>query len=333
MSIVPDGVRRRILLPLALTALVAPAAVVTAPASSAAPVGAPSGIAAAAAHHPFGFAALNGGTTGGGTAAPVTVTSGSALSAALSGTGAKVVRIRGLLTVSGMLRVPSNTTVEGIGAGSGIRGGGLTVRQARNVVIRNLVFRDAADDSINIEQSTNVWVDHNDLANGYDGLIDVKRGSDYVTVSWNHLHDHDKAALLGHSDDNGAEDRGKLRVTYEHNWFEGTGQRHPRVRFGNPVHVVNNLYTNIGSYGVASTEGAGVLVENNVFENVRDPFHRGEGDSGPGGLAARGNLLTGSGAGQAGGSVAAIPYPYWAQAASGVKTFVQQWAGTGRVGP
>jgi pectate lyase len=32
----------------------------------------------------------------------------------------------------------------------------------------------------------------------------------------------------------------RLRVTYYANWFDGTTQRHPRVRFGNPVHVVNN---------------------------------------------------------------------------------------------
>ena len=58
-----------------------------------------------------------------------------------------------------------------------------------NVIIRNLVFRNASDDSINVQMfSHHVWIDHNDLAQGYDGLIDIKRGSSYVTVSWNHLH-------------------------------------------------------------------------------------------------------------------------------------------------
>ena len=96
-------------------------------------------------------------------------------------------------------------------------------------------------------------------------------------------------------------------MTYHHNWFDGTNQRHPRVRFGNPVHVYNNYYSNNGGYGVASTEGAGVLVEGNYFENTEDPYHLGEGDSGPGTLVARNNHFVNSGAGQAGGSVGEHP--------------------------
>jgi pectate lyase len=282
---------------------------------------------------PVGWATQNGGTTGGGGAAATTVTSASALTAALAGTNPKVIRISGLISVSGMLRVNSNTTIQGAGSGSGITGGGFTLNGARNVILQNLVFRDASDDSINVEGgSTNVWIDHNDLAEGNDGLIDIKRASDFITVSWNRLHDHDKSMLLGHSDSNGSQDRGHLRVTYHHNWFEGTGQRHPRVRFGNPVHVYNNFYDGVTSYGVASTEEAGVLVERNYFEDVEDPFHLGEGSSDPGSLVARDNHFVNSGTGQAGGSVAAVPYSYPADAASSVKSVVTAGAGTGRLG-
>ena len=100
---------------------------------------------------------------------------------------------------------------------------------------------------------TNVWVDHNSFTNGYDGAVDIKRGSDFVTVSWNRIFGHDKSMLLGHTDDNASQDVGHLRVTYHHNWFDGSGTRHPRVRFGNPVHVYNNYYFN-NEYGVASTD-------------------------------------------------------------------------------
>jgi pectate lyase len=68
-------------------------------------------------------------------------------------------------------------------------------------------------------------------------------------------------------------------VTYHRNWFDGTNQRSPRVRFGNPVHVYNNYYGGVGDYGVASTMEGCVIVEGNYFENTDDPFHRGEGDS------------------------------------------------------
>jgi pectate lyase len=103
------------------------------------------------------------------------------------------------------------------------------------------------------------------------------------------------------------------------------------VRFGNPVHVLNNFYSNIGSYGVASTKNAGVLVEGNSFENVSDPFHLGEASSPAGTLVARNNLLVNSGAGQTGGSVASIPYSYTVDSPSSVKGIVTAGAGVGHI--
>jgi pectate lyase len=277
-----------------------------------------------------GWATQGGGTTGGGNAGTTTVTSAAALTTAAAGTNATVIRVSGTINCTGMLRVGSNKTILG-NAGATIAGCGLNVSNASNVIIRNLTFRNWGDDAINVQYSTRVWIDHNTLSNGYDGAIDVKRASDYVTISWNRIFSHDKSMLLGHSDDNGAEDRGHLRVTYHHNYFDGTNQRHPRVRFGNPVHVYNNFYRSVGGYGVASTEGAGVLVEGNYFENTSDPFHLGEADSGPGTLVARNNFFSGSGSGQQGGSVASIPYSYGLDAAANVKSIVTNGAGAGKI--
>ncbi|GIF14146.1 pectate lyase family protein [Actinoplanes teichomyceticus] len=290
--------------------------------------------ASAAESSPVGFASLNGGTSGGSSSTVVTVTTASALKSALSSSTSQTVRVSGLISISGMYTVASNKTVIGVGSGSGITGGGLNLSGVRNVIIRNLVFRNAGDDSINVQSgTTNVWIDHNDLADGYDGLIDIKRGSDFITVSWNHLHDHDKSMLLGHSDDNGSQDIGHLRVTYVHNWFDGTNQRHPRVRFANPVHVLNNYYSNVGSYGVASTENAGVLVERNYFENVAHPTVTQTGDSAEGNLRVLNNYLVNSGAEEVrnGAGVAAIPYSYTPEANNKVKATVTAGAGTGRI--
>lgn len=278
-----------------------------------------------------GWSTQNGGTTGGGSAGSTTVTSASALTSALGSSSAAVIRVSGTISCSGMLRVRSNKTIIG-NAGATIAGCGLNVNGDRNVIIRNLNFRNWNDDAINVQESaTNIWIDHNSFSNGYDGAVDIKRGSDFVTVSWNRVFSHDKSMLLGHSDDNGGQDRGHLRVTYHHNYFDGSTQRHPRVRFGNPVHVYNNYYRSNSGYGVASTEGAGVLVEANSFEGVSDPFHLGEGDSGPGTLVARNNLLVNSGSGQTGGSVASIPYSYTADAAGNVKSLVTANAGAGKI--
>lgn len=289
------------------------------------------GAARLVAGQPTGWATQGGGTTGGGGASATTVTSASALVTAAAGTNPAVIRVSGTISCSDMLRVGSNKTILG-NPGATIAGCGLHVRRASNVIIQNLTFRGWNDDAISIEESTRVWIDHNTLSNGYDGAIDIKRASDYVTVSWNHIFNHDKAMLLGHSDNNAAQDTGHLRVTYHHNRLEGV-QRNPRVRFGNPVHVYNNYYNANSGYGVASTENAGVLVEGNSFENVPDPFHRGEGSSDPGNLVARGNHLVGSGAGDQGGSVAAIPYSYSMDSAAGVKSVVIAGAGAGKINP
>jgi pectate lyase len=230
-----------------------------------------------------------------------------------------------------MTKVASNKTIVGVGTAGRITGSGLNLSRVNNVIIQNLTFTGSNDDAINVEYSTNVWIDHNTISGAYDGAVDIKRASNNITVSWNRTHNQNKNMLLGHSDSNGSEDTGKLKVTYVNNWFDGTNQRNPRVRFGNPVHVLNNYFSDIGDYGVASTENAGVLVEGNYFENTDDPYHLGEGDSGPGSLVARNNHFVNSGSGQAGGSVAAIPYSYTAQSASTVKATVTAGAGAGKI--
>ena len=187
-----------------------------------------------------GWATQGGGTTGGGSAATTTVTSSSALSSAVSGTTARVVRVSGTISCSGMITVGSNKTILG-NSGATIAGCGLNVSNASNVIIRNISFRDWNDDAINVQYSTRVWIDHNSFTNGYDGAVDVKRASDYVTVSWNRVYGHDKSMLLGHSDDNAGEDRGHLRVTYHHNWFDGSGTAAPAGALRQPGARVQQL--------------------------------------------------------------------------------------------
>ncbi|KAA0938739.1 MULTISPECIES: pectate lyase family protein [Streptomyces] len=283
---------------------------------------------AAAAAAPIGFGA---GTTGGAGGSTVTVTNASAFKTAVQSSAATIVRVNGTIALTEMTKVASNKTIVGVGTAGKITGSGLNVASVSNVIIQNLTFSGSNDDAINVQYSTKVWIDHNDISGAYDGAVDIKRASTNITVSWNRTHNQDKNMLLGHSDDNSGEDTGKLKVTYDHNWFDGTNQRNPRVRFGNPVHVLNNYFSNIGSYGVASTENAGVLVEANYFENTDDPYHLGEGSSDAGSLVARNNHLVGSGSGQTGGSVASIPYSYTAQSASTVKATVTAGAGVGKI--
>ncbi|MFF3444102.1 polysaccharide lyase family 1 protein [Streptosporangium sp. NPDC002721] len=299
-------------------------------------------LAAACTGTPTGFATVNAlgqnGTTGGLGGPVVTVTTAAALKDYVGRPGPYVIQVSGRIQVSGMLTVVANKSILGVGTTAEITGGGLqlgsTTRPGNNVIIRNIRFTGAEDDSISVtNKAHHVWIDHNDLSDGYDGLLDIKRESDFVTVSWNHFHHHSKAALLGHSDNYPA-DVGKLRVTYHHNFFDGTDQRHPRVRFAEPVHVLNNYYRNNALYGVASTENAGVLVEGNYFENVAHPIYVGYDKSGPGRVVERNNRYVGSGTPQTAGTVVEprTYYQYTVDDPATVPATVSAGAGVGKIG-
>ncbi|PIM52466.1 hypothetical protein CS062_14535 [Roseateles chitinivorans] len=205
-----------------------------------------------------------------------------------------------------VVKVPSNTTIVGVVPDAGFDGGSLMLEKVSQVILRNLRFSDAYDffpawdpndnghgewnseyDTVSLREATHVWVDHCAFDDGarpdpaepvvlgqrmqrHDGLLDITRRSDFVTVSWNVFRRHDKTMLIGGGDGH-RDDRGHLRVTLHHNLWEQVKERTPRVRYGQ-VHVVNNLYlaTPGGDYPYAYSIGAGlesqVLSEANAWE-------------------------------------------------------------------
>jgi pectate lyase len=201
------------------------------------------------------------------------------------------------------INVSRNTTIVGLDDDAQIRGANLRLDGVDNVIIRNITFQDAYDcfpqwdptdsstgnwnsqyDNIWVRGATHVWVDHSAFNDGdnpdsaqplyfdrpyqvHDGELDITNAADLVTVSWNRFTDHDKVMLIG-SSDSATADRGKLRVTLHHNLFENTGQRTPRVRFGQ-VHVYNNYYVIANTDSYVYSWGVGVeskiYAENNYF--------------------------------------------------------------------
>jgi pectate lyase len=242
--------------------------------------------AAAASTTVHGYAAISGeghgATTGGAGGATVTVSSLSALESAAASSATETIEVSGLFSGSGEVSVASNKTIIGLGSNSGLTGIGLKFKGVHNDIVQNMnishVTAASGDgDAIHIETSDHIWVDHNtlfsDMNHGkdyYDGLLDVTHAGDYVTVSWNYFHDHYKVSLVGHSDNNGAQDTGHLHVTYDHNYFQNFDSRTPSLRFGTG-HVYDNYFSN-GITGVDSRDGAQMLVQNNVFRNVGTPI-------------------------------------------------------------
>ncbi|MCX4579742.1 pectate lyase [Streptomyces sp. NBC_01571] len=130
---------------------------------------------------PIGFGA---GTSGGGSASAVTVTTLDAFETAVTGSTAKVVRVSGLISLGGQVDVGSNTTVLGVGSSSGFTGGGLRLKKVTNVVVRNLDISKpvAPSGGVTVQASTKVWIDHNSFSadrdhdkDYYDGLLDITK--------------------------------------------------------------------------------------------------------------------------------------------------------------
>ncbi|HWS34532.1 MAG TPA: pectate lyase [Actinoplanes sp.] len=290
----------------------------------------PAGGPAAAAD---GFAT---GTTGGVAGPTVVVDTTDELLDAIDTVGPLVIQVSGTIAITSKQGVRPDKTIVGIGSNPTITGGGLDFYRSSNVIVRNLTFVGAEDDAINVgQQSHHIWIDHNTFVSPVDGSIDIVRGADYVTVSWNHFAGTDKSMLIGHSDGASSTDVGHLKVTIHHNWFDGSRQRHPRVRFGEPVHVYNNWFDGNELYGVASTMNAGVILEGNNFTGVPHPCHStgGYADSGPGRLVQRNNVFASSGPCEAGGTVVepSTYYTYTVDPPASVPSLVQVGAGAGRV--
>jgi len=321
----PHPLSRRAVLAAAASAALATAVGLTLPQS-----------AGAAESAPVGFGA---GTTGGGSATAVTVSTLDAFKTAVTGNTAKVVRVNGLISLSGQVDVGSNTTVLGVGSSSGFTGGGLRLKKVTNVVVRNLNISKPLkpSDGITVQASTKVWIDHNSFSadrdhdkDYYDGLLDINHGSDYVTVSWNTFKDHFKGSLVGHSDNNASEDTGHLRVTYHHNYFSNVYSRIPSLRFGTG-HFYDN-YVVGAETAVHSRMGAQMLVENNVFRSTPVAVTTSRDSDEDGYANLRGNDLGGAATeiSQV-GTFTTPPYSYTAEPASSVVTSVTSGAGAGKL--
>jgi pectate lyase len=200
--------------------------------------------------------------------------------------------------------VPADTTIVGIGKDAGFKGANLMIKGVDNVIVRNLRFESALDcfpqwdptdtavgnwnseyDDVTVYGGTHVWMDHNTFTDGdhpdsslpsyygriyeqHDGELDIVKGSDLVTASWNVFEDHDKTTLIGNSDGaaTAAVDRGHLRVTLHHNLYRNVLERAPRVRFGKVDSYDNHFVAGDGyvySYGIGMESQ--LVAEHNAF--------------------------------------------------------------------
>jgi pectate lyase len=197
----------------------------------------------------------------------VTVSTYADLKMYAESTTASVIRVQGTIANGangGKVSIKSNKTIVGVGSTAFLNGVGLEIASSDNVIIQNLrmtmmgvttrvdtpgVYTSSDDEGLPAIQvnggdvisisgtSKNIWIDHCELYNEdpavqtnhdlYDGLIDVKGQTGFITISWCYLHDHHKGGLVGASDTDLYDDR---KITFHHNDYNKVVLRIPIYR-------------------------------------------------------------------------------------------------------
>ncbi|MER5737173.1 MULTISPECIES: pectinesterase family protein [unclassified Streptomyces] len=281
----------RALLAGALLAALAPAL----PARAAGPAE-PAGTAAATAgtgtdrwsDTAHGFASLAGGTTGGAGGEVVTVTDAVALARYAAAPEPYVIQVSGSLTLQPFgteVTVASDKTILGLGDTAELVHGGLHLNPGtHNVIIRNLTIRDTAVegdwdckntdyDGIQMDSVHHVWIDHNRFSRICDGQLDIRKDSEYVTVSYNRFEDNNKTFGIGWTPNV------RTQITIDHNLFAHTKQRNPSADNVAYAHLYNNHLTAqndpadpVWTYGNWSRGRTKMVIENSYYEDVQHPF-------------------------------------------------------------
>ena len=242
-------------------------------------------------------------TTGGGSVAAMDVNSMTAMQAAIdaySGSGGLVLRYTGTFNFSSIpdpctqwnlgaqtVEIKKKNDITILGTDASAANFGIHIASsASNIIVRNMTLGllpgGGNADAISLEGMsggvpTNIWIDHNELFSSmavcagagdssFDGLIDIKKGADKVTVSYNYLHDHHKVSLNGYSET----DTAVRHVTFHHNIFQNVGSRTPQQRAGFS-NLLNNYFNQIETSGVNVRIGGYSLIEGNYFENAQNP--------------------------------------------------------------
>ncbi|MFK4068434.1 pectinesterase family protein [Streptomyces sp. NPDC029674] len=197
------------------------------------------------------------------------------------------------------IKVASDKTIVGAGTSGQIVGGGFFLGQGvHNVIIRNLTIRDSYEgtwndkdhdwDAIQMDGAHHVWIDHNDLRHMADGLIDSRKDTTNVTVSWNRLSDNNKTFGIGWTENATAD------LTIHHNWFRETEQRNPSTDNVAHAHLYNNFLQDDPGTGVTSSYGnyargrTKMVLENSYFQGVNNPVTK----DGTAALVQRGNVFS-----------------------------------------
>ncbi|SHK24841.1 right-handed parallel beta-helix repeat-containing protein [Fibrobacter sp. UWB12] len=171
------------------------------------------------------------------------------------------------------LRIKSDKTVDGRGRDIRITGMGVLTNESSNLIFENLTFTAPAITAhdttsrraLSIHNRTHhVWVDHCTFEEYPLILVDVKRGSNAVTLSWNRFENAQSGILFGLEPDIFIDSAQTL--TLHHNYFSNLELRGVLARRGK-IHAYNNFIYGVGDAGMECSDYAACYIEGNVYNN------------------------------------------------------------------
>ena len=116
-----------------------------------------------------------------------------------------------------------------------------------------------------MDTADHVWIDHVRFIHLGDGMIDSRKDTTFLTVSWNILENHNKAFGIGWTENVTAQ------MTIHHNWIHDTNQRNPSTDNVLRAHLFNNLMENFTSYGNYARGGTNMVLQNSTFVEREGP--------------------------------------------------------------
>ncbi|KAH7130934.1 pectin lyase 2 [Dactylonectria macrodidyma] len=184
------------------------------------------------------------------------------------------------------ISVGSNKSIVGKGSSGGLRGKGLRIVGAQNVIVQNIYVTELnpslvwGGDGITIDNSDLVWIDHVStsligrqhivLGTDADNRVTISNNNIDGTTSWSPNCDTYAywGVYLGGSSD---------QVTFKNNYIHHTSGRSPKVTGSTLLHAVNNYFSDINGHAFEIDSGTQVLAEGNLFEGVNTLVEGQEG--------------------------------------------------------
>ncbi|KAE8411683.1 pectin lyase fold/virulence factor [Aspergillus pseudocaelatus] len=201
------------------------------------------------------------------------------------------------------LEVASDKSIIGVGDAGVIRGKGLRlVNGVSNIIIQNIHITELnpqyiwGGDAISLDGTDKIWIDHVKVSlvgrqmfvTGYEssmchgrqhstlvrqkltksigGSVTVSNSEFDGQTKWSASCDgHHYWSVLGYGKGD--------QITFANNYVHHTSGRSPKIEFDSHWHAYNNFWENNSGHAFDIGEGANVLIEGNVFSNVKTPMN------------------------------------------------------------